>query len=106
LDVDLAKLMEQAQRLQHVLQDRQQELARQEVQGQAGAGLVTATANGRGEILRLHIDPKVFADQALLEDLLVAAINAALRKVQELQQNEMQSLFPVQGLGGPPSAGP
>jgi DNA-binding YbaB/EbfC family protein len=105
VDVDLAKLMEQAQRLQHALQDRQQELARQEVQGHAGAGLVTATANGRGEILRLHIDPKVFSDPALLEDLLVAAINAALRQAQELQQSEMQSLFPIPGLDGLPSSG-
>jgi DNA-binding YbaB/EbfC family protein len=96
--------MEQAQRLQHALEDRQQELARQEVQGQAGAGLVTATANGRGEIVRLHIDPKIFSDPALLEDLIVAAVNAALRQAQELQQREMQSLFPIPGLGGPPSS--
>jgi nucleoid-associated protein EbfC len=101
LDVDLAKLMEQAQRLQQGLAARQAELARQEVQGQAGAGLVTATANGRGEILRVHIDPKVFSDPALLEDLLVAALNTVLRRVQELQQSEMQSLFPIPGMGSP-----
>jgi len=97
--------MEQAQKLQRDLQGRQAELARKEVQGQAGAGLITATANGRGEILRVHIDPKVFADPALLEDLLVAAINDALRRAQEVQQEEMQSLFPIPGMGGPPGAG-
>jgi DNA-binding YbaB/EbfC family protein len=101
LDVDLTKLMEQAQRLQRDLQGRQEELARLEVQGQAGAGLVTATANGRGEILRVHIDPKVFSDPALLEDLLVAALNEALRRAQEMQQSQMQSLFPIPGMGSP-----
>jgi DNA-binding YbaB/EbfC family protein len=101
LDVDLTKLMEQAQRLQRDLQGRQEELARLEVQGQAGAGLVTATANGRGEILRVHIDPKVFSDPDLLEDLLVAALNEALRRAQEMQQSQMQSLFPIPGMGSP-----
>lgn len=93
---DLGKLMQQAQQLSRELQGRQAELSRREVEGQSGAGLVTAVMNGRGECLRVRIDPGAFAaasgDQALVEDLIVAAINAALGEVQKLQQRELASL--------------
>jgi DNA-binding YbaB/EbfC family protein len=88
--------MEQAQRLTRDLQGRQEELGRREVEAQSGAGLVTAVMNGRGDLLRLRIDPKLFAriasDQALIEDLIVAAVNGALGEVHKLQQTELSSL--------------
>lgn len=96
MDLDLNKLMEQAQRFSQELQGRQAELGRREVEGQSGAGLVKAVMNGRGELLRLRIDPKTFsgvgADQALVEDLVVAAVNAALASVRDLQQRELAGL--------------
>ncbi len=112
MDFDLGKLMEQAQRLTRDLQGRQEELARREVEGQAGAGLVTAVMNGRGDLLRLRIDPQMFArigsDQSMVEDVIVAAVNAALAEVQKLQQGELSSLAsplagPLAGLGGKPT---
>jgi DNA-binding YbaB/EbfC family protein len=107
VELDLGKLMEQAQRLTQDLQARQQELARREVEGQAGGGLVTAVMNGRGDLLRLRIDPKMFAqlggDQALVEDVIVAAVNAALGEVHTLQQGELASLAgPFGGMPGLP----
>jgi len=88
--------MEQAQRLSRDLQGRQDELARREVEAQAGAGLVTAVMNGRGDLLRVRIDPGMFArmasDQALIEDVIVAAVNGALAEVHKLQQSELASL--------------
>ena len=97
--------MEQAQQLTRDLQGRQEELARREVEGQAGAGLVTAVMNGRGDLVRLRIDPKMFArmanDQALVEDVIVAAVNAALTQVHKLQQSELASLAgPFAGASG------
>jgi DNA-binding YbaB/EbfC family protein len=107
VELDLGKLMEQAQRLTRDLQGRQEELARREVEGQAGAGMVAAVMNGRGDLLRLRIDPKMFArlgnDQALVEDLIVAAVNAALGEVHKLQQGELASLAgPFAGASGLP----
>jgi hypothetical protein len=97
--------MEQAQRLTRDLQGRQEELGCREVEGQAGAGLVTAVMSGRGDLLRLRIDPKMFErianDQALVEDVIVSAVNAALAEVQKLQQGELASLAgPFAGAGG------
>jgi DNA-binding YbaB/EbfC family protein len=105
MEIDLAKLMEQAQRLSRDLQGRQAELTRKEVEGQAGAGLVTAIMNGRGELLRLRIDPQTFRaaenDKALVEDLIVAAVNSALGEVQKLQQQQLAGL-PFAMPGGSP----
>ncbi len=90
---DLGELVRQAQALQGELRRKQEELARREVVGQAGAGLVTATVSGRGELLRLAIDPAVdLADRKLVEDLVVAAVNAALSRAQELQRQELSGL--------------
>ncbi len=93
MELDLGQLMRQAQALQGELKRRQEELGRQEVTGQAGAGLVSAVANGRGEILRVKLDPKLDAsDRGLVEDLVTAAVNAALARAKELQQKELAGL--------------
>ena len=107
MELDLGKLLAQAQAFSRDLEGRREALGRREVEGQSGAGLVGAVMNGRGELLRLRIDPKAFAqitaapdgapaDSALLQDLIVAAVNAALAEVSLLQQRELQGLA-----GGP-----
>ena len=104
MSLDLRELMEQAQRLSRDLEGRRADLARREVEGQSGAGLVSAVMNGTGDLLRLHVDPKTFqSDQALVEDLIVAAVNAALLEVRQLQQRELSGLAAGSPLGfGPP----
>ncbi|MHB1847357.1 MAG: YbaB/EbfC family nucleoid-associated protein [Deltaproteobacteria bacterium] len=102
MEFDLGQLFQQAQKLQAEAHKRQEELALREVTGQAGAGMVTAVANGRGELLRLGFDPRAdLKDPALLADLVVAAVNDALARARELQQQELSKLT-----GGLPLSGP
>jgi hypothetical protein len=99
---DMNQLFQQAQAIQEQLRRTQEELAKREVQGTAGGGMVVVTANGAGEIARVQIDKNVVdpKDVAMLEDLIVAATNAALRAVQTLVQAEggplanLKSMFP------------
>jgi nucleoid-associated protein EbfC len=103
VELDLRKLMEQAQQLSRNLEGRRAELSRREIEGQAGAGLVTAVMSGTGQLLRLHIDPKTFqSDQALVEDLIVAAVNSALAEVRALQQRELTGFVPGAAFVVPP----
>ena len=74
--------------------------AAQQVEGQAGGGLVRVTANGALEIVSVRIDPKVAGDTEMLEDLLVVATNDALGKAQMLAAQAMQGM--MGGLGLPP----
>ena len=91
---NLAGLMKQAQQMQSKMQDMQDQLAKLEIAGEAGAGLVRVTLNGKGEMRRLHIDPKVVdpADTEMLQDLIVAAHRAAKDKVEAAAAEEMQKL--------------
>jgi DNA-binding YbaB/EbfC family protein len=99
---DMNALFQQAQAMQEQLRRTQEELAKREVQGTAGGGMVVVTANGAGEVTRVQIDKNVVdpKDVAMLEDLIVAATNAALRAVQTLVQSEggplanLKSMFP------------
>src|SRR5260221_549188 len=86
---DLNALFQQAQQIQEQMKRAQEELARKEVTGTAGGGMVTVTANGRGELLKVQIDPKVVdpKDVAMLEDLGLAAGNSALRAAQQPAQD-------------------
>ena len=78
------------------------ELAKQEVEGSAGGGMVRVILNGRNEGLRVHIDPSVVADVEMLEDLVLAAIRDAHQKVADNAQKEMGALAgPLGGLGLP-----
>ena len=87
-------MMKQAQQLQARMQKMQEELADKTVEGTAGGGMVTATANGRGEVVRIQLDPEVVDkdDVEMLEDLIVAAINQAAQRAQEMSAAEMQKL--------------
>jgi DNA-binding YbaB/EbfC family protein len=98
----LAGLMKQAQQMQDNMRRMQEQLAEVEVEGQAGAGLVKVVVTCRNEIKRFSIDPSLLADDKdMLEDLLVAATNDALRKAEQTSQEKMGSL--TAGLPLPPS---
>jgi DNA-binding YbaB/EbfC family protein len=96
----MAALLQQAQQMKQQLDQAQAELARTEVQGSAGGGLVTATVTGAGEVVGLAIDPSVCdpEDTETLADLVVAAIRDASAAAAELQASAMGPL--AGGLGG------
>jgi len=98
----LSDLMKQAQRLQSQIQKIQEELAERTVEATSGGGMVMVVANGKQEIVSIKIDPEVVNkdDVEMLEDLIVAAVNEAKRRAQELVMNEISKL--TGGLGIPP----
>jgi len=86
----MAQLMQQAQRMQDNLKRAQEEIAKLEVVGQSGGGIVKVTMSGRHEVRRVEIDRKLFADDPeMTEDLIAAAINDAVNKVAEASQKQM-----------------
>ena len=90
---NIADLMQQAQKMQAEMQKAQEELAQAEVTGEAGAGLVSVTMTGRHDVKRVSIDDSVFAeDKEVLEDLLAAAVNDAVRKVEAHNREAMAGL--------------
>lgn len=97
----LGNLMQQAQKMQEELQKTQEELAALEVVGESGAGLVQIVMTGKREVRKVSIDPSLVGDDRdMLEDLVAAAINDAVRKVAKLKQEKMASL--TAGLPIPP----
>lgn len=86
---NIAQLMQQAQKMQENLQRAQEELAQLEVTGSAGAGMVSVTLTGRMECRSVKIDPSVLSDAEMAEDLVVAAINDAVNKVNAESQSRM-----------------
>ena len=90
---NLADLMQQAQKMQADMQKAQQELASAEVQGESGAGLVTVVMTGRHDVKRVNIDDAVLAEsKEVLEDLLAAAVNDAVRKIEAHNRDAMSGL--------------
>ncbi len=88
----LGNLMRQAQQMQESMQKAQAELAEIEVTGESGAGMVKVTLNGRHEAKKVLIEPKLLGeDKDMLEDLLTAAINYAVRKVAARTQEKFMS---------------
>jgi DNA-binding YbaB/EbfC family protein len=97
----LGNLMRQAQQMQETMQKAQAELADIEVTGESGAGMVKIVLNGRHEAKKATIDPKLAGeDLGLLEDLLVAAVNDAVRKIAARSQEKYAGL--MSGLNLPP----
>lgn len=89
----LAGLMKQAQAMQDNLKKAQDELAHIEVQGQSGAGLVAVLMTCKHEVRRVTIDPSLLAeDKDMLEDLVAAAFNAAVRQAEEVSQQKLGKL--------------
>lgn len=99
---DMAKMMKAAQEMQGKLAQVQEDLARITVIGEAGAGLVRATATAKGELTGLEIDPSIFvaSEKEVVEDLILAAIKDAQARAAERSQTEMARL--AEGLGLPP----
>ena len=97
----LAGLMKQAQQMQENLKKAQEEIAGMEVEGQAGAGMVKIVMTGRHDVKRVSIDPSLMSDdKEMLEDLIAAAVNDAVRRVEAATQEKMGGL--TSGLGLPP----
>ena len=96
----LGDFMKQAQAMQENMQRMQEEIAKLEVRGESGAGLVSVVMNGRHEVRRVNIDDSLLGDdKEVLEDLIAAACNDAVRKVEAEQQSKMAGL--AAGLGLP-----
>ena len=97
----LAGLMKQAQQMQENLKKAQEEIAAMEVEGQAGTGMVKITMTGRHDVKRVSIDPSLMGDDKdMLEDLIAAAVNDAVRRVETVTQEKMGGL--TSGFGLPP----
>src|ERR1043166_3606535 len=97
----LAGLMKQAQAMQDSMKKAQEEIARMEIEGQAGAGLVKVVMTGRHDVKRVTIDPSLLSEEKdMLEDLVAAAVNDAVRKVEAASQEKMAGL--TAGLPMPP----
>jgi len=98
----LGDLMKQAQRLKAEMERIQAEAATKTVDGSAGGGMVTAIANGKGELLSVRIDPAAVREEDLdmLQDLITAAANDALRKARELLAQDVSRLTGGFGLPG------
>lgn len=93
-------IMKQAQKMQFQMQQFQSSLAEERIEGKSGGGMVTAVANGQGDLISIRISPEVVdpEDVEMLEDLVLAAACDAIRKGQELAQRKMGQI--TGGLGG------
>jgi DNA-binding YbaB/EbfC family protein len=87
----LGQMMKQAQKMQAKIMKIQEEMAERTVEASAGGGMVTVTANGKQEVLAVRIEPEVVdpEDVDMLQDLITAAVNEALKKAQEMVAEEM-----------------
>jgi DNA-binding YbaB/EbfC family protein len=97
----LGGMMKKAQEMQENMQKAQRELATKEVTGEAGGGMVTVVMRGTHEVNRVNIDPSLVGeDFEMLEDLIAAAVNDAVHKVEKANQAAMQEM--TAGLNLPP----
>jgi len=104
MSMDFNKMMEQVQQMQAQMQQAQEELKNETVQATAGGGMVTVTATGSGEIKEIKIDPKAIDpdDPEMLEDMVLAAVNEALRSANGLIQSKLgPAMGGLEGLGLP-----
>jgi len=97
----MGDMMKKAQKMQEEMQKAQEEIAKAEVTGEAGAGLVKVTMNGRHDVRKVDIDSSLMSEEKdILEDLLAAAVNDAVRRVEENQKEKMSGM--MSGMGLPP----
>lgn len=96
----LAGLMKQAQAMQDNMKKAQEQLAQIEVEGQSGAGMVKIVMTCSHDVRRVSIDPSVMDDREMLEDLVAAAVNDAIRRGEELSKDKMSGF--TAGLNLPP----
>lgn len=96
----MGNLMKQAQKMQEQMQESQAALANAEFTGTSGAGLVQVVITGRHDVKRVQLDDSLMSeDKEMLEDLLAAAVNDAVRKVEQTSQNNMSDM--TAGMGMP-----
>ncbi|MDQ5946797.1 MAG: nucleoid-associated protein EbfC [Pseudomonadota bacterium] len=96
----IAGLMKQAQQMQENMKKAQEQLAQVEVEGQSGAGMVKVTMTCSHDVRRVSIDPSVMDDKEMLEDLIAAAFNDAVRRGEQISQERMAGF--AAGLNLPP----
>lgn len=97
----IGQLMKQAQKMQEQMQQAQKDMAKEVVTGESGAGMVRITMNCRHEVQKIDIDDAVLADDKdMLEDLIVAAFNDAVRRVESTVQEKFSGM--ASGLSLPP----
>lgn len=89
----IGNLMRQAQQVQANLAKAQEELARMQVTGESGSGMVKVEMNGKHEVSRVRIDPSVADDREMLEDLVTLAINDAVKKIETTSQQRLSGLM-------------
>src|SRR5919202_4953885 len=105
MSMDMNKLLQQVGAMQQQMEQAQEELATETVEASAGGGMVTVTANGAGDIKQIKIDPKAIDpdDPELLSDMVLAAVNEAIRSAKSLQESKLGGLAggALGGLGLP-----
>lgn len=91
---NMGNMMKQMQKMQKQMEDMQKELEEKEVEASAGGGAVTALVNGKKELLKIDIDESVVdpEDVEMLEDLVMAAVNEAMRKAEDMVSSQMQKI--------------
>ncbi len=96
----MGDMMKKAQKMQEEMQKAQEEIAKAEVTGESGAGLVKVVMTGRHDVRKVEIDPSLMSEEKeILEDLLAAAVNDAVRRVEANQKDKMSGL--MSGIGVP-----
>ncbi len=96
----LGGLMKQAQQMQEDMQKAQAEIADMEVTGQSGGGMVFVVMTGRRDLRRVNIDDSLMDDKEMLEDLIAAAVNDAVRQIEQQSKGKMSGM--ADGLNLPP----
>ena len=97
----MSGLMKQAQQMQENMQKAQEELAKMEITGESGGGMVSVVMTGKHEVKRIKIDDSLFGDDRdMLEDLIAAAVNDAVHKVEKNNQEKMSGM--TAGMSLPP----
>ena len=96
---NIASLMKNAKKIQQMVQDAQTEFEQMEVSGEAGAGMVKVTMNGKHVALKVTIDPEAMQeDKAVLEELIAAAINNANQKIEKATRDKMSDASALMGM--------
>lgn len=99
---DMGNLMKQAQKIQEQMQKAQEELANAQQEGESGGGLVKVIMTGRHDVRKVEIDASLMTeDKEILEDLLAAAVNDAVRKIESYSKQKMSGM--AAGMGIPPN---
>jgi DNA-binding YbaB/EbfC family protein len=101
---DMGQILKQAQQIQSKMAKLQEEMGEKTVEASAGGGMVTVVANGRQEVLSIHIDPEVIDpdDREMLQDLVMAAVNDALARARTMMNEEMGKLTKGMNIPGIP----